>query len=42
MKKIKRVLVLGLDAMVPTMVEKFLAEGVLPNFAKLGDVTDEE
>lgn len=35
MKNVKRVLILGLDAMVPNMVEKFLAEGVLPDFAKL-------
>ena len=31
----KRALVLGLDAMVPPMVEKFLAEGAMPNFARL-------
>ena len=35
MPNAKRALVLGLDAIVPNMVEKFLAEGVLPNFAKL-------
>ena len=33
----KRVLLLGLDAMMPTMVERFLAEGVLPHFARLLD-----
>jgi len=31
----KRALFLGLDAMVPTMVERFLAEGELPYLAKL-------
>jgi predicted AlkP superfamily phosphohydrolase/phosphomutase len=31
----KRALFLGLDAMVPTMVEKFLAEGIMPHFARL-------
>lgn len=31
----KRALLLGLDALVPTMVERFLDEGVLPNFARL-------
>jgi len=31
----KRVLLLGLDAMMPTMVERFLAEGVLPHFRQL-------
>jgi len=33
----KQAILLGLDAMVPTMVEKFLAEGILPNIAKLVD-----
>lgn len=31
----KRALILGLDALVPNMTEKFLAEGILPNLAKL-------
>ena len=31
----RRVVMLGLDAMVPTMAERFLAEGVLPHFAQL-------
>jgi len=31
----KRALLLGLDAMVPNMMERFLKEGVLPNFARL-------
>ncbi len=35
MGRAKRALFLGLDAMVPNMVEKFLAEGILPNFARL-------
>jgi len=33
--KAKRALVLGLDAMVPNTVERFLAERAMPNFAKL-------
>ena len=33
----KRTVFLGLDALVPTMVEKFLAEGILPHFARLLD-----
>lgn len=35
MPRAKRALLLGLDAMVPNAVEEFLAEGVLPNFARL-------
>jgi predicted AlkP superfamily phosphohydrolase/phosphomutase len=37
MARAKRVLLLGLDGMVPTMVEKFLAEGILPHFRQLLD-----
>lgn len=33
--RVKRVVVLGLDGMEPTLVEKYMAEGRLPNFAKL-------
>jgi len=33
----RRVVMLGLDAMVPTLMERFLAEGVLPNLEKLVD-----
>lgn len=28
-------MLLGLDAMVPNMLERFLAEGILPSFARL-------
>ena len=35
MGKAKRVVILGLDAMVPTMVERFAAEGALPRLAGL-------
>ena len=35
MSKPGRTVLLGLDAMVPNVVEKFLAEGILPNFARL-------
>jgi len=35
MPKAKRAFVLGLDAMVPNMAEKFLREGILPNIGKL-------
>ncbi|MFQ6132904.1 MAG: alkaline phosphatase family protein [Armatimonadota bacterium] len=35
MPRAKRALLLGLDAMVTSTVERFLAEGVLPNFARL-------
>jgi len=35
MPKAKRAFVLGLDAMVPNMTEKFLREGILPNIGKL-------
>lgn len=31
----KRVVVLGLDGLEPTLVERYLAEGKLPNFARL-------
>ena len=31
----ERALILGLDALIAPMLEKFLAEGVLPNFARL-------
>jgi predicted AlkP superfamily phosphohydrolase/phosphomutase len=31
----RRALILGLDALVPNTTERFLAEGVLPNFARL-------
>ncbi len=33
--RVKRVVVLGLDGMEPTLVEKYLAEGRLPNLARL-------
>jgi len=35
MASARRALFLGLDAMVPTIIEKFLAEGIMPNFARL-------
>jgi hypothetical protein len=35
MAEVKRALMLGLDAMAPNVVERFLGEGVLPNFARL-------
>ena len=35
MAKAKRALMLGLDAMVPNTLERFLGEGILPNFARL-------
>jgi len=35
MPSAKRALLLGLDAMVPNMVERFLSEGVLPNLGRL-------
>lgn len=35
MAKAKRAVFLGLDAMVPTMVERFLSEGAMPNLARL-------
>ena len=31
----RRVVVLGLDALVPNTLQRFLDEGVLPNFAAL-------
>ena len=31
----RRVVMIGLDAMVPTLMERFLAEGVLPNLQRL-------
>jgi len=33
--RVKRFIILGLDGMDPNLAEKFLAEGKLPNFAKL-------
>ncbi len=33
--KVKRVVVLGLDGLEPTLTERFLDEGLLPNLAKL-------
>lgn len=33
--KVKRVVILGLDGLEPTMTEQFLKEGLLPNLAKL-------
>jgi predicted AlkP superfamily phosphohydrolase/phosphomutase len=33
--KVKRVVVLGLDGLEPTLTEQYLAEGLLPNLAKL-------
>ena len=35
--KVKKVIFLGLDGLEPTLVEKFLAEGKMPNLAKLKD-----
>jgi predicted AlkP superfamily phosphohydrolase/phosphomutase len=35
--RIKKFIVLGLDGMDPTVADKFLAEGKLPNFARLRD-----
>jgi len=35
MAKARRALILGLDAMVPNTTERFLAEGILPNLARL-------
>jgi len=35
--RVKRFVVLGLDGMEPTLTDKFLAEGKLPNLAKLRD-----
>jgi len=36
--KVKRVVVLGLDGLEPTLTERFLAEGLLPNMAKLREM----
>ena len=33
--KVRRVVILGLDGMEPTLVEKYMAEGKMPNFVKL-------
>lgn len=33
--KVKRVVVIGLDGLEPTLTEKFLEEGLMPNLAKL-------
>ena len=33
--RIKRLVILGLDGLEPTLVERFMAEGKLPNFARL-------
>ena len=35
--RVRRVVVLGLDGQDPELTEKFLAEGLLPNFARLRD-----
>jgi predicted AlkP superfamily phosphohydrolase/phosphomutase len=35
--KVKRVVVLGLDGMEPSLVERYIEEGRLPHFAKLRD-----
>ncbi len=35
--RVKRVVILGLDGLDPNLAEKFMAEGKLPNFAKLRD-----
>ncbi len=35
--KVKRVVVLGLDGLEPTLTEKFMEAGLLPNLAKLAD-----
>lgn len=35
--RVKRVVILGLDGQDPDLTEQFLAEGILPNFAKLRD-----
>jgi predicted AlkP superfamily phosphohydrolase/phosphomutase len=34
---IKKVIILGLDALVPNLTERFINEGVLPNFKKLAN-----
>ncbi len=33
--RVKRVVILGLDGLEPSLVERFMAEGKLPNFARL-------
>lgn len=33
--KVKRVVIIGLDGMEPTLVERYMAEGRMPNFARL-------
>ena len=38
--KVRRVVVLGLDGLEPTLVEQYIAEGLLPNLAKLRDAGD--
>ena len=35
--KVKRVVVLGLDGLEPTLTDQFLSEGLLPNLAKLAE-----
>ena len=35
--RVRRVVILGLDGLEPTLVERYLAEGKLPNFARLRD-----
>ena len=34
-RKVGRVIVVGLDGMDPVLAEKYMAEGILPNFSKL-------
>ena len=36
--RVKRVVILGLDGMEPTLVDRFMAEGKLPNFARLAEM----
>ncbi|HNQ24062.1 MAG TPA: alkaline phosphatase family protein [Phycisphaerae bacterium] len=36
--RVKRVVVLGLDGLEPTLLEKYMAEGRLPNFARLAEM----
>jgi predicted AlkP superfamily phosphohydrolase/phosphomutase len=36
-RKVKRVVILGLDGFDPGLAERFAAEGVMPNFQKLAD-----
>ncbi len=35
--RVRRVVIVGLDGQDPELTEKFMAEGILPNFAKLRD-----